>query len=51
MTMMFKDDNLQPAEAGMMWVKAHPEIYRKWLDGITTVDGKPALPAFEAALR
>jgi glycine betaine/proline transport system substrate-binding protein len=50
MTMMFKDDNLQPSEAGMKWVKEHPEIYKKWLEGITTVDGKPALPAFEAFL-
>jgi glycine betaine/proline transport system substrate-binding protein len=50
MTMMFKDDNLQPSEAGMKWVKEHPEIYKKWLEGITTVDGKPALPAFEASL-
>lgn len=43
--------NLKHAEAGMMWIKKHPEIYQGWLKGIKTVDGKPALPAFEETLK
>ena len=42
--------NMNHAEAGLLWVKKHPDIYRGWLKGVTTVDGKPALPAFEATL-
>ncbi len=51
MTMLHKNDNMEPADAGMEWIKNHPERYQKWLKGIETVDGKPALPAFEAALQ
>jgi len=51
MTMLHKNDKMEPAEAGMKWIKNHPERYQKWLKGIKTVDGKPALPAFEAALQ
>jgi glycine betaine/proline transport system substrate-binding protein len=51
MTMLHKHDNMEPADAGMEWIKNHPERYQKWLKGIETVDGKPALPAFEAALQ
>ncbi|WP_462324019.1 ABC transporter substrate-binding protein [Desulfoplanes sp.] len=50
MTMMH-NDNMRPAEAAFKWVKNHPEIYKGWLTGITTVDGKPAVPAFEASLQ
>jgi hypothetical protein len=25
-------------------------LYEKWLDGVTTVDGKPGAPAFKAYL-
>jgi len=47
------EDNIdiKHAEAGMMWLKKHPEIYRGWLEGVTTVDGKPALPVFEKTLQ
>jgi glycine betaine/proline transport system substrate-binding protein len=48
---MMKDNkDLKHGEAGLLWLKTHPEIYRGWLEGVTTVDGKPALPAFEASL-
>lgn len=50
MTMLHEDENLEPEEAGLLWIKAHPDIYRGWLEGIKTVDGKDALPAFEAFL-
>jgi glycine betaine/proline transport system substrate-binding protein len=45
---MLNDNNdLEPGEAGLKWTKQHPEIYKKWLKGVTTADGKPALPVFE----
>jgi glycine betaine/proline transport system substrate-binding protein len=50
MTRMHENPDLKPATAGMDWVKAHPEVYRKWLDGVTTADGKPALPVIEKHL-
>ena len=50
MTTMHKNPDLKADEAGMDWVKAHPEVYRKWLEGVTTADGKPALPVFEKHL-
>jgi len=50
MTMMKEDSKLSPKKAGMKWLKEHPEVYRKWLDGVTTADGKPALPFFEKTM-
>mgnify|MGYP006274576231 CR=1 FL=1 len=51
MTMLHKNDNMDPSEAGMKWIKEHPEIYKTWLKGIKTVNGEPAVPAFEAAIK
>jgi len=48
--MLQNDKQLTHAEAGMKYLKKHPELYKKWLEGITTEDGQPALPAFEAYL-
>ena len=41
---------MEPGQAGMEWVKQHPEVYRKWFVGVTSFDGKPALPIFEKYL-
>ena len=43
---MHKDTNLQPKEAGLAWLRQHPEVYERWLEGVQTADGKPALPVF-----
>jgi len=49
---MMKDDtNLKHGEAGLIWLKTHPKIYRGWLEGVTTVDGQEALTVFEAYLK
>jgi glycine betaine/proline transport system substrate-binding protein len=50
MTNLYGDKSLTPLKAGLTWVKAHPASYQGWLEGVTTVDGKPAVPAFEAYL-
>lgn len=41
------EQETETLEAGMRWLKRHPDVYRGWLEGVTTADGKPALPAFE----
>jgi glycine betaine/proline transport system substrate-binding protein len=33
--------NLEQAAAE--WIKAHPEVLDKWLEGVSTYDGRPAL--------
>lgn len=50
MTMMHEDKHLKPLDAGISWLKAHPETYRKWMEGVQTIDGKEGLPAFEKYL-
>ncbi len=50
MTLLHKTEGLDPANAGLQWLKAHPERYRAWLKGVSTIDGKPAVPAFESTL-
>ncbi|MGE4422866.1 MAG: hypothetical protein AB7D39_11270 [Pseudodesulfovibrio sp.] len=50
MTSVHKDASLGLAKAGLVWLKGHPEMYEKWLDGVTTTDGKPGAPAFKAYL-
>jgi glycine betaine/proline transport system substrate-binding protein len=49
--MLNNNETLDHAEAGLKWIEQHPEIYRRWLEGVTTVDGQAALPAFEAYLQ
>jgi glycine betaine/proline transport system substrate-binding protein len=49
--MLQDNKRLKHGEAGLLWLKKHPEIYRNWLAGITTVDGQAALPVFETYLK
>jgi glycine betaine/proline transport system substrate-binding protein len=51
MTVLFKDKSLKPRQAALKWVKANPEKYKAWLEGVTTLEGQPAVPAFEAYLK
>jgi len=44
------DDGKDPEEAAKAWLAANAGALDGWLDGVTTVDGKPALPAARAAL-
>ncbi len=43
-------DGMESRPAAEKWLKANPGILNKWLDGVTTVDGEPALPAVKASL-
>lgn len=44
------DDGEDPAKAATTWLKANPAVLDKWLDGVTTTDGKEGLPAVKAEL-
>jgi glycine betaine/proline transport system substrate-binding protein len=50
MTSVHKDASIGLTKAGLLWLKAHPGMYEKWLNGVTTADGKPGAPAFKAYL-
>ncbi len=51
MTILNKNKKMKPVDAGLQWLKKHPDIYKGWLKGIKTVDGKEALAAFEKSLK
>jgi glycine betaine/proline transport system substrate-binding protein len=45
-------DNGIPADkAAETWLKENPEVLSDWLDGVTTVEGEPGLPAVKKALK
>jgi glycine betaine/proline transport system substrate-binding protein len=44
------DDGKPAPQAASDWLKQNPDVLNGWLDGVTTVDGKPGLPAVKAAL-
>ncbi len=47
---MILDEGMEPAKAAEKWLKANPAVLDKWLDGVTTVDGKEGLPALKKYL-
>ncbi|MDT8895984.1 choline ABC transporter substrate-binding protein [Halomonas sp. I1] len=44
------DEGADPREAAKGYLQAHPQVLDGWLDGVTTKDGEPALPAVKQAL-
>jgi glycine betaine/proline transport system substrate-binding protein len=44
------DDGMSPADAAKVWLAQNPDALGPWLDGVTTLDGEPGLPAVNAAL-
>ncbi len=44
------DDGKSPDVAAKSWLVANPGILDAWLEGVTTADGKPGLPAVKTAL-
>ena len=50
MTEMHTTNSTHIDQLALVWVKKHPEVYQQWFTGVQTVDGDPALPAFEAYL-
>jgi len=44
------DDGMEASAAAKAWLKANPAALGPWLEGVTTFDGKPGLPAVKTAL-
>lgn len=44
------NDGQEPQAAAKAWLKANPQAVEPWLAGVTTVDGKDALPAVKTKL-
>lgn len=44
------DDGEDPAKAASIWLKANPDAFMGWLDGVTTRDGGDAVAAVKADL-
>jgi glycine betaine/proline transport system substrate-binding protein len=44
------DDGKTGPQAATDWLKQNPDILSTWLNGVTTFDGKPGLPAVKAYL-
>ena len=43
-------DSQEADKAALGWLKANPDALAAWLDGVTTIDGQPGLPAVKASL-
>ena len=43
-------DGAEGSKAAQEWLKTNPPELEKWLDGVTTFDGKPGLPAVKKSL-
>lgn len=44
------NDEMEAGKAAAAWIKANPTTLDAWLEGVTTLDGKPALDAVKKAL-
>ncbi|MGH6898271.1 MAG: choline ABC transporter substrate-binding protein [Geminicoccaceae bacterium] len=44
------DEGETPEAAAAAWLKDHPDVVETWLDGVTTFEGEPGLPAVKAHL-
>jgi glycine betaine/proline transport system substrate-binding protein len=44
------NDGQEAEAAASGWLKEHPEVLDAWLNGVTTVDGEPGLPAVKEHL-
>lgn len=44
------NDNEQPGDAALKWLKANPDAAKPWLAGVTTVDGGDAQAALDKVL-
>ena len=48
---MILDQNKKPEVAAKEWIKNNPAVLDAWLEGVKTLDGKPALAAASAQLK
>lgn len=45
------NDGEEPRDAAHAWLANNPAVLEDWLEGITTLNGEPALPAVKASLK
>lgn len=45
------NDGEEPRDAAHAWLANNPSVLDKWLEGVTTIDGEPALSAVKASLK
>ena len=45
------DDAMSPEDAAQGWIAANPDTVKTWLDGVTTLDGKPGIDAVMASVQ
>ncbi len=45
------DKHATPENAAKTWIAAHPETLASWMDGVTTLEGKPGLGAVQTAIK
>ena len=45
------NDGLAPKKAARQWLQGNPEVLENWLNGVKTLDGKPAQAAVTVALK
>lgn len=43
-------NKVDPNKAAADWLRSNPQVLDNWLAGVTTLDGKPGLPAVRASL-
>jgi glycine betaine/proline transport system substrate-binding protein len=44
------DEGQDPEDAAQGWLEKHPDVLETWLDGVTTFEGEPGLPAIKEHL-
>jgi glycine betaine/proline transport system substrate-binding protein len=44
------DEGQDAEDAASAWLKEHPEVLESWLEGVTTFEGEPGLPAVKEHL-
>ena len=44
------DEGADATDAAKDWIKANPDAAKAWLDGVTTLDGKPGADAVLASV-
>ena len=45
------NESMEGEKAAVKWLRANPDVWSPWLEGVTTFDDKPALAAVKAALK
>ena len=48
---MILDAGMEPVKAAEKWLRSNPDILGKWLEGVTTADGKDGLEAVKKHLK